>query len=353
MNVYIQLTSAGVDTGPFSLYSDVDAYTSPFQTNISRTILLNGLTCTIVPASTTIIRVQSEDDCTNYIDITIQVNSTTTSTTSSTTTSTTTTSTSTTSTSTTTTTTTTSIPTTTTTTTTIPIQRLLIARTVAGTGEYEAVSACGEAFNTALVEEETIQVVYFQSASPIPVVGQQLFVDVALTTQFLGSDGTWWASITDWDVVSNNTYDTVVQIAAGSEVLDMVSCAGITTTTTTSSTTTTTTTTATPEYHVEMCVNDTIYSEINEVNIPYVLSPVLIHTPTKAGYNYLFFSIPIDRSFTVKDSLGADVTSDFAIDTASGISGVDIRIGYFNNYIYRSSSMYATSLSLDFTLTLS
>ena len=64
-------------------------------------------------------------------------------------------------------------------------------------------------------------------------------------------------------------------------------------------------------------------------------------------------SIPVVNSFTLKDSLGANVTNDFVIDTASGIGGMDIRAGYYNNYIYRSSSVFATSLSLDFTLTLS
>ena len=354
MNVYIQLTSAGVDTGPFSLYSDVDAYASPFQTNISRAILLNGFTCTVVPALTTIIRIQSEDDCTNYLDITIQVNPTTTTTTSSTTTSTTSTTTSTTST---TTTTTTLPPTTTTTTTTgIPIQQLLIGRAQSGTDVYSASTLCGELYNSVLTDIETVQVVYFQALSPIPVAGQFLYTNESLTVPFIQGDETWWACITDWDIITTNTYDYVIQIDNAGEVLDIVSCASAPTTTTTSTTstsTTTTTTTAVPNYHVEMCVNDTTYDEPNEVSIPYILSPILVHTPTKVGYNYLFFSIPVARSFTIKDSLGADVTSDFAIDTASGSSGLDIRPGYFNNYIYRSSSMYATTLSLDFTLTLS
>lgn len=357
MNVFIQLTSAGTFTGPFSLYSDVDGYTSPFQSNISKTKLLNGFLCTLVPTSTTIIRILSTGDaCRASVDVALEPETTTTTSTS----------TSTTSTSSTTTTSTTTIPTTTTTTTTeppitttttsttgIPIQGLLIGRSSLGTDEFSAAALCGELYDSVLIELETVQVVYFQSSSTIPVTGQQLFIDPLLTIQFLGSDGTWWASITDWDVALNNTYDTVIQIAAGSEVLDMVACSGITTTTTSTSSTTTTTTTAIPQYHVEMCVNATTYDQPNEESIPYILSPVLVNTPTKAGYNYLFFSIPVARTFTIKDSLGADVTSDFALDTASGTSGVDARIGYYPNFIYRSSSVYSTNFSLNFTITLS
>jgi len=132
--------------------------------------------------------------------------------------------------------------------------------------------------------------------------------------------------------------------------------AEITTTTSTStststSTTTTTTTTSPLSYHMEMCVNSTTYDEINEVNIPYV--PVnLITTPTKAGYNYLFFSIPSGMSFIIHDSLGTEVTSEFAIDVASGVGGVDSRIGYYDNTIYKGTDMFATSFSVEYTLTL-
>lgn len=81
MNVLITLTTAGADTGPFNLYSNVDNYTTAFDTNISRGILVAGYTSTVVPPGTTAIRVKSAGVCANYVDITLTVPSTTTTTT--------------------------------------------------------------------------------------------------------------------------------------------------------------------------------------------------------------------------------------------------------------------------------
>ena len=81
MNVLITLTTAGADTGPFNLYSNVDNYTTAFETNISKGILVAGYTSTIVPSGTTAIRVRSIGICTNYVDIILTVPATTTTTT--------------------------------------------------------------------------------------------------------------------------------------------------------------------------------------------------------------------------------------------------------------------------------
>ncbi len=51
----IQLTVAGTDTGPFDLYSNIDNYFSPFETNISKTSLLSGYASGLVPNGTTTI----------------------------------------------------------------------------------------------------------------------------------------------------------------------------------------------------------------------------------------------------------------------------------------------------------
>ena len=40
MTIFLQLTTAGSDSGPFNLYSDLDRYTIPFETDVVR---LNGL----------------------------------------------------------------------------------------------------------------------------------------------------------------------------------------------------------------------------------------------------------------------------------------------------------------------
>lgn len=91
MTVLITLTTAGSSTGPFSLYSNVDSYSVPFETGVAKSSLLAGYTSVLVPASTTIIRVMSTGDCTNYVDISIVPCTTTTTTSTSSTTTTTTT----------------------------------------------------------------------------------------------------------------------------------------------------------------------------------------------------------------------------------------------------------------------
>lgn len=91
MTVLITLTTAGSSTGPFSLYSDANSYSTPFETGVAKASLLAGYTSTLVPASTTIIRVMSTGTCTNYTDLPIVGCTTTTTTTSTSTTTTTTT----------------------------------------------------------------------------------------------------------------------------------------------------------------------------------------------------------------------------------------------------------------------
>lgn len=84
MTILILLTTAGADTGPFSLYSDVDGYTVPFETNVAKIdlITLPGYLSSLVPDDTTIIKVASISDiCTNYVLLTIPTISTTTTTT--------------------------------------------------------------------------------------------------------------------------------------------------------------------------------------------------------------------------------------------------------------------------------
>ena len=108
ITVSITLTIAGVDTGPtFNLYSDVDSYATAFETGVSKAALEAGYISTIVPDSTTIIRVYSPGTCDTYVDLNVITSTTTTTSTS---TSTTTTSSTTTTTSSTTTTTTTAAP---------------------------------------------------------------------------------------------------------------------------------------------------------------------------------------------------------------------------------------------------
>jgi hypothetical protein len=87
--VLITLTTAGTDTGPFDLFSDADSYVTAFENNVPKASLVSGYTSTLVPDLATIIRVQSDSLCTNYIDLPIVTTTTTTSTSSTTTTTTT------------------------------------------------------------------------------------------------------------------------------------------------------------------------------------------------------------------------------------------------------------------------
>lgn len=81
ITVLITLTTAGADTGPFNLYSDVDGYTSPFESSVSKAALVSGYTSTLVPFGTNVIRVYSQGVCSNYIDLIIGTPPTTTTTT--------------------------------------------------------------------------------------------------------------------------------------------------------------------------------------------------------------------------------------------------------------------------------
>lgn len=84
MTVLITLTTAGTDTGPFDLYSNVDGYVSAFETGVSKAALVAGYSSALVPNGTTTIRIKSTGTCVNYIDVTVVTTTTTTSSTTST-----------------------------------------------------------------------------------------------------------------------------------------------------------------------------------------------------------------------------------------------------------------------------
>jgi hypothetical protein len=93
MTVLVTLTLAGTDVGPFNLFSNVDGYTTPLATGVSRAALLAGYSLAGVPDAASIIRAQSTGTCTNFLDMLLSgaTTTTTTSTSSTSTTSTTTT----------------------------------------------------------------------------------------------------------------------------------------------------------------------------------------------------------------------------------------------------------------------
>jgi len=66
-SVFIVLTTAGNDTGPFNLYSNADGFVTPFETNISKPSLQGGYLSVLVPNATTVIQVRSTGTCTNFV----------------------------------------------------------------------------------------------------------------------------------------------------------------------------------------------------------------------------------------------------------------------------------------------
>lgn len=75
MTTLLTLTTAGANTGPFDLYSNLDVFAVPFATGISKATLQAGYLTTLVPDFTTIVRVQSQGVCVNYVDIPLYIKS--------------------------------------------------------------------------------------------------------------------------------------------------------------------------------------------------------------------------------------------------------------------------------------
>lgn len=72
MTVLLTISQIGSDTFAFDLYSDLDNFTTPFETDVSDTDLLNGYTSSLVPDYTNIVRVQALGKCVNYLDIVLE-----------------------------------------------------------------------------------------------------------------------------------------------------------------------------------------------------------------------------------------------------------------------------------------
>ena len=79
MTITITLTGWGSDVGPFSLYSDTNAFTTPFATGVLRSSLIAGYT-TLAPDGTNSIEIKSTGVCTNSIYVSVVPYTTTTST---------------------------------------------------------------------------------------------------------------------------------------------------------------------------------------------------------------------------------------------------------------------------------
>jgi hypothetical protein len=69
--VLITLTDLGGLVGPFDLYSNLDGYTTPFETNIPASSFIYGYYTTSLPYGTTIIKVKSDGECINFLNLEI------------------------------------------------------------------------------------------------------------------------------------------------------------------------------------------------------------------------------------------------------------------------------------------
>lgn len=91
MIIHLTISSAGNESGPYDLYSNIDGFTTPFETGITKASLMYGYTSVLVPDYTSIVRVKSVGICDNYLDVVLESTTTTSTTTTSTSTTTTTT----------------------------------------------------------------------------------------------------------------------------------------------------------------------------------------------------------------------------------------------------------------------
>ncbi len=73
MTVLLTLVTAGVDSGPFDLYSNLDSFTVPFEVGVSRVDLMAGYLSVVVPDYTSTIRIQSTGICINSIDVPVVI----------------------------------------------------------------------------------------------------------------------------------------------------------------------------------------------------------------------------------------------------------------------------------------
>lgn len=79
LSAIITLTTAGADTGPFNLYSDLDGFVIPFETGVGKAALEAGYLSVLIPDGSSIVRVKSTSlFCTNYINLALPTTTTTT-----------------------------------------------------------------------------------------------------------------------------------------------------------------------------------------------------------------------------------------------------------------------------------
>jgi len=103
-----------------------------------------------------------------------------------------------------------------------------------------------------------------------------------------------------------------------------------------------------PVTEIRISVSSTTYSIPNEEVITYEFNKdIVVTSPILAGFNYLFFSVPYNKTLKILNIIGQDITSSFTDE------GFDSRIGFTKNTIYKKKDMFATDLPATFTIKLS
>lgn len=67
----VQVNTIGTALQTFYLYSDVNGFTAPFESGVTRDSLLKGYATDKIPNTTTVIRVMSVDVPGKYLDINV------------------------------------------------------------------------------------------------------------------------------------------------------------------------------------------------------------------------------------------------------------------------------------------
>ena len=68
-----------------------------------------------------------------------------------------------------------------------------------------------------------------------------------------------------------------------------------------------------------------------------------INTPIVNSFNYMYISIPIEKTLTIFDSLNNNITNQFSIVDTGNLNG-------FNNNIYRSNDMFYSGYVVEYQI---
>lgn len=103
-----------------------------------------------------------------------------------------------------------------------------------------------------------------------------------------------------------------------------------------------------PERRAGVSVDLTQYNQSYETNIPYAENiSIAVWTPTRPDWNYMFISIPTDKTlFSIRDEI-SDITEQFSLTGQT-----DSKVGYRDNKVYIKAYPYVTDESVRIFVTI-